>query len=101
MNDGDDISRELTKDGKSAALANRVGKPAFVIPAIIADLGDNASKRFVEFFTANIRNRNTRIAYRHAVSRFLDWCQGHQLRLLDVEPLHVAAYVEQLRQREE
>jgi integrase/recombinase XerD len=100
MNDGHDISKALTNDGKSTALGNRVGKPALVIPAIIADLGDNASKRFVEFFTANIRNRNTRIAYRHAVSCFLDWCQAHELRLLDVEPVHVAAYVEQLRQRE-
>jgi len=33
------------------------------IPAIVADLGDNAVKRFLEFFTANIRNRNTRAAY--------------------------------------
>jgi len=32
------------------------------IPAIITDLGDNAAKRFLEFFTANIRNKNTRAA---------------------------------------
>ncbi len=33
------------------------------LPATIADAGDGAAKRFVEFFTANIRNRNTRMAY--------------------------------------
>jgi hypothetical protein len=30
----------------------------------------NSAKRFWEFFTANIRNRNTRRAYLIAVSRF-------------------------------
>jgi hypothetical protein len=40
------------------------------LPALIARAGDRASWRFVEFFTVNIRNRNTRAAYcsiiRHA-----------------------------------
>ena len=34
-----------------------------VVPALIADLGDEAAWRYVEFFTANIRNPNTRRAY--------------------------------------
>jgi hypothetical protein len=34
-----------------------------LIPALIADLGEPASWRYVEFFTANIRNVNTRHAY--------------------------------------
>ena len=29
------------------------------LPAIIMDAGEQASKRFIEFFTANIRNPNT------------------------------------------
>jgi hypothetical protein len=33
-----------------------------VVPALIADLGDEAAWRYVEFFTANIRNPNTRRA---------------------------------------
>ena len=33
--------------------------------------------RFLEFFTANIRNRNTRRAYAQAVSEFLAWCEEH------------------------
>ena len=31
-----------------------------VVPALIADLGYDASWRYVEFFTANIRNPHTR-----------------------------------------
>jgi len=65
-----------------------------IIPAIIADAGDAAARRFLEFFTATIRNRNTRAAYAHAVARFLAWCEGHKLSLRDIEPIHVAAYIE-------
>jgi hypothetical protein len=41
------------------------------VPAIIADAGDGAARRFLEFFTATIRNPNTRAAYAQAVARFL------------------------------
>jgi hypothetical protein len=30
------------------------------LPALVAPAGDKASWRFLEFFTVNIRNRNTR-----------------------------------------
>ncbi|MEO9150596.1 MAG: hypothetical protein ABI212_14730, partial [Burkholderiaceae bacterium] len=56
-----------------------------------------AAKRTLEFFTANIRNANTRKAYARAVSEFSAWCGDHGLtELALVEPVHVAAYVEQL-----
>jgi site-specific recombinase XerD len=59
--------------------------------------GDHAARRFLEFFAATIRNKNTRIAYLHAVSRFFAWCEHHKLgQLADIEPLHVAAYIEAL-----
>jgi len=35
-------------------------------PALIAALGERTSYRFFEFFTANIRNPNTRRVYAHA-----------------------------------
>ena len=41
-----------------------------VVPALIADLGEEAAWRYVEFFTANIRNPNTRRAYARACNRF-------------------------------
>ncbi|MDR3634475.1 MAG: tyrosine-type recombinase/integrase [Isosphaeraceae bacterium] len=64
------------------------------VPAIVADLGNGAARRFLEFFTANIRNKNTRSAYAHAVARFLTWCDDRKLSLRAIEPLHVAAYIE-------
>ena len=67
-----------------------------VLPAAIAAQGERAGRRFIEFFTANIRNRNTRMAYARAVKQFFDWCEDRGLGLDDIEPTTVAAYVEQL-----
>jgi site-specific recombinase XerD len=64
------------------------------VPALIAARGRQAGRRFVEFFTTNIRNPNTRKAYR-AACEFFDWCdQARLVELLDIEPVHVAAWVE-------
>ncbi|MFZ3276101.1 MAG: phage integrase N-terminal SAM-like domain-containing protein, partial [Candidatus Sulfotelmatobacter sp.] len=49
-----------------------------------------------EFFTANIRNRNTRRAYYKAACRFSQWCEGRGFDLARVKPIHVAAYIEEL-----
>jgi integrase/recombinase XerD len=67
------------------------------VPRIIGDAGDRAARRFLEFFAATIRNRNTRTAYYHACMRFFAWCELHKLgEIDDIEPLHVAAYIEAL-----
>ena len=66
------------------------------VPAIIAQAGDNAARRFIEFFTATIRNKNTRRAYARAAADFLAYCQHGGLTLPGIEPVHVAAYIEQL-----
>jgi site-specific recombinase XerD len=66
------------------------------VPALIAARGHRAGRRFIEFFTANIRNPNTRRAYFRAVTEFCDWCEQARLGLLDIEPVHVAAWVESL-----
>ena len=69
-----------------------------VVPRIVADAGPDAARRFVEFFTATIRNANTREAYARAVRGFFDWCEVRGLRHLDqIEPIVVAAYVEGLQ----
>jgi integrase/recombinase XerD len=68
---------------------------SFQVPAIVADVGPEATKRFFEFFTVPIRNKHTRAAYYHAIGQFLAWCQRAGFRLLeDIEPIHVAAYIE-------
>jgi site-specific recombinase XerD len=74
------------------------GAPGIQLPALIAVAGEPGARRFLEFFAVNIRNRNTRAAYARAVRGFLDWCSGHGLlRLQDVQPVHVAAYIEALQ----
>ena len=69
---------------------------AVMLPAIITNEGRKTSKRFLEFFAANIRNPNTRLAYMRAVAQFLDWCERRGASFQSIEPLHVAAYIEQL-----
>ena len=66
------------------------------VPALFLDAGEKASWRVIEFFTANIRNKNTREAYARAVVRFSRWCEKRQLSLSKITPFFVAAYFEQL-----
>jgi Phage integrase, N-terminal SAM-like domain len=68
----------------------------FQVPALVADVGPKATKRFFEFFTVPIRNKNTRTAYYHAIRQFLDWCERCGFRHLeDIEPITVAPHIEQ------
>src|SRR6202140_1430699 len=69
-----------------------------LVPALIADAGDAAGWRYVEFFTANIRNPNTRRAYARACSRFFAWCDDRGLTLTTIRPFDVATYMETLQQ---
>ena len=76
----------------------QVSKAETSVPALFVHAGEKASYTFVEFFTANIRNRNTRLAYLRAVSLFADWCNNRNLELEQLTPVIVAAYIEQLTQ---
>ena len=66
------------------------------LPTIVRAAGERASRRFIEFFTANIRNRNTRAAYARATKQFFDWTEKRRLELHEIEAITVAAYIEQL-----
>ena len=70
--------------------------PAAVVPAVIANAGRRAEERFVEFFTASIRNVNTRMSYLRAARRFFAWAEAVRLPLPAIRPVHAAAYVELL-----
>ena len=64
--------------------------PAAQPPALFTATAP-ARKRFVEFFTANIRNPNTRKAYARAIADFAAWCSQTGLQELGaIEPVHVA-----------
>ena len=71
--------------------------PRATTPALFSP-SERAERRFWEFFTAHIRNPNTRLAYLAAVRRFAGWCDRRGLALDQLEPMVVAAYVEELTQ---
>lgn len=84
---------EIISAKEPRALAGLAAKlPALFVPE------EKAAERFFGFFTANIRNKNTRRAYYKAACRFSDWCESRGLAELgQVKPLHVAAYIEELQ----
>ena len=78
-------------------LSGGEGYAALPVPAVIAREGEQAAMKFVEFFTANIRNPNTRMAYARAVYQFLNWSEERRLPLKNLNPIFVSAYIEQLQ----
>jgi site-specific recombinase XerD len=69
------------------------------IPPLFAR-SESAARHFLEFFAAHIRNPNTRRAYLRNVREFAAWCAAQKFDdLLEIEPLHVAAYVESVGTR--
>jgi integrase/recombinase XerD len=75
--------RDLTRAGLEA------------LPSTIGRAGEAAAWRFIEFFAATIRNRNTRAAYAQAVMQFFTWCEKHRVHTLpQIKPVVIAAYIE-------
>jgi integrase/recombinase XerD len=62
-------------------------------------MGPDASQAFVEFYTAQIANPNTRLAYFRCVRRFLAFIDAHGVPLDRVAPYHVAGFIERLGER--
>lgn len=77
-------------------LTRRPAEPSFLLPPAVAELGEAASKAFLDFFTAQIRNKNTRAAYARNAAGFLGWIDQRGVGLREVEAVHVAAYIEEL-----
>jgi integrase/recombinase XerD len=75
--------------------AEPFGRP-IVVPALVADVGPRAAKRFANFF-GSIDNDNTRGAYQRACHCFFAWCDANGLdELAAIEPIHVGAYVKSM-----
>lgn len=91
------MTRELRVNASAAVALTPLGD-SHLVPALIAREGDQAGWRYVEFFTANIRNSNTRRAYARACLRFFAWCEQRGLTLATIRPFDVAAWVEGLQQ---
>jgi len=89
------MSQDVVIAARHVSIPARSG---VVLPRLVAAAGPDAARRFLEFFAATIRNRNTRMAYARAVGQFFAWCDRHRIgELADIEPLHIAAYIEALQ----
>ena len=69
------------------------------MPALIANLGDQAVWRYVEFFAANINNNHTRRAYARACSRFFASCEDRGVTIGSIRPFDVATWIKQLQEK--
>jgi site-specific recombinase XerD len=70
---------------------------SMLVPAMVATAGERAARRFLDFFTANIRNPNTRAAYGVAVRGFFAWLDRHGIGELGaIRTHHVSTYIESL-----
>src|SRR5260221_3622455 len=67
------------------------------LPSAIVRGGERARWRFVEFFTSNIRNKNTRAAYAQAIGQFFVWSERRGVHELQhVRPIVISIYIEEL-----
>ena len=87
------MGKEMVKLGKHLPAQISSGG----LPAVVLATGEKGAYRFLEFFAADIRNQNTRLAYYRAVCTFFAWCQEKGVsNLSDIQTFHVATYIEQL-----
>jgi integrase/recombinase XerD len=69
--------------------SSRSSTPVIFFPNV------KSGERFFDFFTSNIRNRNTRAAYFVAAKLFSAWCETRGVfDLVKVRPVDVSSYVE-------
>lgn len=80
-------------------MTNLTTDSAVQLPALITGAGERAAYRFLEFFTARIRNPHTRRSYSRAVGDFCTWLQGRGVHdITQVNSFIVAAWVEHMQQ---
>jgi integrase/recombinase XerD len=90
-----DTNQELIPADRHSNLVAGTGKSS--IPQIIEDLGPAGEYVWTEFFSAQLRNRYTRAAYRNAVTVFLEHIQTRGLVLKHLTPGDVGAYMDQMK----
>ncbi len=64
------------------------------VPKLFLDAGESVWRRYIEFFTATLRNPNTRQAYYRATRQFARWCERRHLTLEQLDPFLIAAFIE-------
>ena len=84
--------RNQVVETRAGSLA--VARPVSYVPAMLVAAGDSTAKRFLTFFTDNIRNPNTRRAYHRNVCEFFEWAAARGLSFAEIESPHVSLYIE-------
>jgi len=79
LNRNDPAARPAPRDHR-ARRPHDAAPDTHLVPALIAAAGEQAAWRYVEFFTANIRNTHIRRAYARACGRFFAWCEDRAWR---------------------
>ena len=64
-------------------------------PALVTSGGKAATFAWEEFVYGKLRNQGTRRAYRHAVERFLTYCNQRGIELVRIAPAHVGRYLDE------
>src|SRR5215472_16189996 len=88
---------EIPVAGPGTTTSLTIIEPATGLPPSTASTsaGERASLRFIDFFTAHIRNPNTRAAYGVAVRGFFTWLETQGLsELAEIRTHQVSTYTE-------
>lgn len=85
------MAKAIVPDSRSRLPATRGDRA----PATILNAGSNARYAYEEFF-ASLDSPHTARAYRHAVHRFLDWCDQHNAPIQQITPGMIADYLKGL-----
>lgn len=65
-----------------------------ICPTLIEDAGSSAKYAWEEFIYGKLRNSSTRKNYRHAINRFLSFCEQRQRKLASIMPRDVGEYLD-------
>lgn len=94
-----DIINHVADNENTSAQTLAGAASTIEVPRLFAPDAKTA-KDYIDFFTSHIRNPHTRRAYGRAAVEFGTWCVGNGIsEIRDMEPIHVASYVELLQLR--
>ncbi len=66
------------------------------LPSVVASAGSGARFAYEEFVYGKLRNASTRKNYKHAVKRFLSFCELRHRELTQIMPRDVGEYLDQM-----
>jgi len=91
------VSRSVVSAGVPQSLVAQLRASGLRFPKAIERAGETSCRAFLDYFTATIRNKNTRQAYAKAVGRFFDWLDARGIEdVRTIETFHVASFIEEL-----